>query len=98
MWLSNTVFLDRRNRTNAVQAFAKAADDMKSKKVSIFVFPEGTRTNSSEVGMLPFKKGAFHVAVQGQFPIVPMVCENYYDLYASNAKHFEAGGLTIRGA
>ena len=48
--------------------------------------------------MLPFKKGAFHLAVQGQFPIVPIVMENYYDLYANKAKRFEAGELVIRGA
>ena len=46
--------------------------------------------------MLPFKKGAFHLAVQGQFPLVPIVMENYYPLYAGHARKFEAGTLTIR--
>lgn len=47
--------------------------------------------------MLPFKKGAFHLAVQGQFPIVPMVMENYNSIYSPEEKRFESGVFTIRG-
>lgn len=46
--------------------------------------------------MLPFKKGAFYMAVQGKFPIVPVVMENYHHLYAGSAKRFEAGDLVCR--
>ena len=56
----------------------------------------GTRSNQPLPTMLPFKKGAFHLAVQGQFPLVPIVMENYYDLYAGQARKFEAGTLTVR--
>lgn len=41
MWLSNAVFVDRKNRQDAVKTFAKAADDMKRKGMSIFIFAEG---------------------------------------------------------
>lgn len=97
MWLSNAIFINRTNRADAMKTFQKAAKDMKERKMSIFIFAEGTRTNSPDIGMLPFKKGAFHLAVQGGFPIVPMVCENYYSLYASGIKKFEAGELVVRG-
>jgi len=30
--------------------------------------------------MLPFKKGAFHVAVSGQMPILPVVFSSYHFL------------------
>lgn len=46
--------------------------------------------------MLPFKRGAFHLAVSGQFPIVPIVMENYNSLYSGKQKRFEAGKLTVR--
>lgn len=97
MWLSNAIFINRTNRADAMKTFQKAAKDMKELKMSIFIFAEGTRTNSPDIGMLPFKKGAFHLAVQGGFPIVPMVCENYYSLYASGIKRFEAGELVVKG-
>lgn len=47
---------------------------------SIYMFPEGTRHLVAEDGnkMLPFKKGAFHVAIEGNFPILPVVISNYH--------------------
>lgn len=35
-------------------------------QVSLWIFPEGTRSSGPEPGLLPFKKGAFHLAVQGE--------------------------------
>lgn len=98
MWLSNAVFIDRNNRKDALATFSKAAQTMKDKKMSIFIFAEGTRSNTPQPTMLPFKKGAFHLAVQGQFPIIPIVMENYNSLYDGSRKRFEAGELVIRGA
>jgi 1-acyl-sn-glycerol-3-phosphate acyltransferase len=39
---------------------------------SLVVFPEGTRSRTGE--LLPFKKGAFVIAIETGFPIVPVVC------------------------
>ena len=64
-------------------------------QISLWIFPEGTRTLFEAPGMLPFKKGAFHLAVEAQVPIVPVVCENYWRLYHDNC--FEDGVLRLRG-
>lgn len=101
MSFSNAVFIDRLNRSSALSTFSKAADFMKSKRMSIFIFAEGTRTNKPEPTLLPFKKGAFHLAVQGGFKIVPIVMENYYFTYNGGGKGgkkwFEKAELVIRG-
>jgi 1-acyl-sn-glycerol-3-phosphate acyltransferase len=39
-------------------------------KVSVMIFPEGTRSKTAE--MLPFKDGAFRLAIGAQVPIQPM--------------------------
>lgn len=52
---------------------AEAMEEMRdrlAKRVSVMVFPEGTRTRTGE--MLPFRDGAFRVAVETGCPILPM--------------------------
>ncbi|KAL8280014.1 hypothetical protein RQP46_007595 [Phenoliferia psychrophenolica] len=96
MTLSNAVFINRTNRADAVAVFAKVAARMKDQALSLFIFPEGTRSASATPTLLPFKKGAFHLAVAAQLPIVPIVCENYAAAYSAQEKRFEGGDLIIK--
>ena len=50
-----------------------AADKLRS-GVSFGVFAEGTRALPGE--LLPFKKGAFYMAIDTGFPIVPVAMKN----------------------
>lgn len=97
MILSGTIFIDRADRAQAIKAFDGAAKVMKDKQQDVFMFPEGTRSYSAEPTLLPFKKGAFHMAVQGQVPIIPTVAENYSYILNVKAKRFNAGKARIRG-
>ncbi|WPH03177.1 Hypothetical protein R9X50_00605300 [Acrodontium crateriforme] len=96
MALSKTVFIERTSRSQAVAAFAKAATQMHTHKQSVFIFPEGTRSYSEKPDLLPFKKGAFHLAVQGQVPIVPIVVANYSEVLNLKRKIFRRGTIKIR--
>jgi putative phosphoserine phosphatase/1-acylglycerol-3-phosphate O-acyltransferase len=57
-------------------------DAIKVDGKSICIAPEGTRTLSPKVG--PFKKGAFHLALQARVPIVPIVIHNAGDVAPKN--------------
>jgi 1-acyl-sn-glycerol-3-phosphate acyltransferase len=63
--------IDRSNRGSAIRSLRKAANRMRE-GVSLLVFPEGTRGPGGGE-LLPFKKGAFHLALQAGVPIVPVV-------------------------
>lgn len=89
--LSKTVFIERASREQAVAAFAKAAEQMHSAKQSVYIFPEGTRSYYDHPDMLQFKKGAFHLAVQAQVPIVPVVVANYSNVLNVKKKTFRPG-------
>ncbi|ORY21988.1 transferase [Naematelia encephala] len=95
MMMSGTVFINRGNNRSAIASMAHAGEDMKRKRISLWIFPEGTRHLSSEPDLLPFKKGAFYLAVQAGVPIVPVVCENYHHLYDGRTR-FRSGKLRIK--
>jgi lysophosphatidate acyltransferase len=96
MTLGGAIFLDRSNHDNAMRKFADAVRTIKEYKVSVFIFPEGTRGHLQEADLLPFKKGAFHLAVQAEIPIVPIVVSNYSHIYDSRRQIFAGGEITIR--
>jgi lysophosphatidate acyltransferase len=95
MMAGGNIFLDRRNPQAAIASLSEAGETMKKRMTSLWLFPEGTRTSSEEPNLRPFKKGAFHLAVQSGLPIVPVVCENYWRLYRQDV--FEEGVLKIKG-
>jgi 1-acyl-sn-glycerol-3-phosphate acyltransferase len=60
--------IEREHRERATQAIDRAAASVQSGN-SLLMFPEGTRSRTGE--LLPFKKGAFVLALKAQAPIVP---------------------------
>ena len=98
MALSKTVFVERKSRTQAVAAFDAAAEQMHKNRQSVFIFPEGTRSYYDHPDLLPFKKGAFHLAVQAQVPIIPIAIANYSNVLDVKRKLFRPGTIPVRVA
>jgi len=73
MGFVNVIAIDRSNRERAVETLKIATERLRS-GVCFGVCPEGTRARPGE--MLPFKKGAFHMAVQAGVSIVPIALKN----------------------
>ncbi|KAJ3114500.1 1-acylglycerol-3-phosphate O-acyltransferase [Phlyctochytrium bullatum] len=96
LWAANNLFIDRNNTRNALETMKLAAEQLEKKKMGLFMFPEGTRSHQTTNNMLPFKKGAFQIAVQGQMPIVPIVVGTYYDMYSSKEFYFRGGEMKIK--
>jgi 1-acyl-sn-glycerol-3-phosphate acyltransferase len=65
----NIIAIDRSNAERALRSMEKAREVM-ADGYSFGVFVEGTRAMPGE--LLPFKKGAFHLAIQTGAPIVPV--------------------------
>ncbi|EKG15130.1 Phospholipid/glycerol acyltransferase [Macrophomina phaseolina MS6] len=96
MTLSKSVFIDRGNSKTARAAFDSAANFMRDQKQSVYIFPEGTRSYAESPELLPFKKGAFHLAVQAQVPIVPIVVANYSNVLNIKKKVFNSGTVPVK--
>ena len=88
------ILLDRGRKTSAVAALGKAAERMRKERVSVWVFPEGHR--NAERPMLPFKKGAFHLALQARVPVVPIVCGQHGRFLDSKRREARPGVVEVR--
>ncbi|MGL4751404.1 MAG: 1-acylglycerol-3-phosphate O-acyltransferase [Aeromonadaceae bacterium] len=74
-YLSGNILIDRSNRSRAIDTIRQVVDKIRERRLSIWMFPEGTRSRGR--GLLPFKTGAFHTAMQAGVPIVPIVASSY---------------------
>ncbi|HET7458177.1 MAG TPA: 1-acyl-sn-glycerol-3-phosphate acyltransferase [Gemmatimonadaceae bacterium] len=69
MTMAGDIRLTRGNRDSAAQAITACRDRL-AKKVSVMIFPEGTRSRTAD--LLPFKDGAFRLAIEAGVPILPI--------------------------
>ena len=70
-------YVDRADSSSAREAL-KPVVDMLRDGISFAIAPEGTRSESPR--LKPFKKGAFHIAMQAGVPLIPIVIRNAGDL------------------
>lgn len=97
MSLSGSIFIDRKNAKDAREAMQGAANEIQAKQQSVYMFPEGTRSYAKDPMLLPFKKGAFYLAVQAGVPIVPVVVANYSNILYIKSMIFNAGRIPVTG-
>lgn len=71
--LSGNLVIDRGNPRDARDSLEEAARTIREESVSVWFMPEGHRNVGPE--LLPFKTGAFRLALAARVPIVPIVAE-----------------------
>ncbi len=91
---TGNILLDRRDLASAIASIRSAAERVREKGTSVWVFPEGHRNGRPT--LLPFKKGAFHLAIAAQVPIVPIVCTPLGELLDGHRLLVFPGRIRIR--
>jgi 1-acyl-sn-glycerol-3-phosphate acyltransferase len=69
MWLAGDIPVKRGFGPSAIEAMERCRKALDN-RVSVMIFPEGTRSKTSE--LLPFKDGAFRLAIEAGVPILPL--------------------------
>jgi 1-acyl-sn-glycerol-3-phosphate acyltransferase len=69
MRLAGDIRLERGDRKSGAKALLDCRDRL-NQHVSVMIFPEGTRSQTGELG--EFKDGAFKIAIQAGAPILPL--------------------------
>ncbi|XXF79511.1 lysophospholipid acyltransferase family protein [Myxococcaceae bacterium GXIMD 01537] len=72
MAATGMIFINRTHRHEAMRSLERAGQRIRE-GANILAFPEGTRSRDGRI--LPFKKGAFMLAIEAQVPIVPVAIE-----------------------
>jgi len=73
-WLTGNILINRDNKDKSRNTIKEVVDQMRAKNLAVWIFPEGTRSRGR--GLLPFKMGAFHTALQAGVNVVPTVTSN----------------------
>jgi 1-acyl-sn-glycerol-3-phosphate acyltransferase len=86
------IFIDRSNHAAAV-ATLEAARDTIVDGTSVIFFPEGTRSRNGE--LLPFKKGAFRMALDLGLPILPLTVTGARDVLPAGTTDLMPGSARL---
>lgn len=92
--LLGLLLIDRGSGVRARRTMKRAGARMAKERLSVFIAPEGTRGLTGE--LLPFKRGALHLALASHAPIVPMLIDGAFDLHPPGQVTSTPGHLVIR--
>jgi 1-acyl-sn-glycerol-3-phosphate acyltransferase len=74
---SGFIEIDRSDRNAAIRSLQRARDLLAS-GTHVWIAPEGTRSPTGQ--LLPFKKGAFYLALEARLPILPITLRGTRDV------------------
>jgi 1-acyl-sn-glycerol-3-phosphate acyltransferase len=83
--LTGDIAVRRGDPESGGEAVARATAYLR-RGMNVMIFPEGTR--SRDARLLPFKKGAFRLAIETGVPVLPVVV-------SGTAEGFQKGGTTV---
>ena len=89
----NCIFLDRKDIKAGAKMILDAIQKIKS-GISIFIFPEGTRSKN-ENETLPFHDGSFKIATKSDCPIVPVVLTNTNRIFEDHLPWIKKTHITL---
>ncbi|QPC48387.1 1-acyl-sn-glycerol-3-phosphate acyltransferase [Mangrovibacillus cuniculi] len=92
MEVMSCLFVDRKNRRQAVAALKQGVKQLKDGH-SLLVFPEGTRSLGKGIG--EFKSGSVRIAKDAEVPIVPIVISGTAAIFERQKPAIKPSQVTI---
>lgn len=94
-WLAcGHISIDRADRNAAIRSLALAREKLERDHPTVIMFPEGTRSMDGRV--LPFKKGAFVLAIQTGVEVVPAAITGSRDIMKKGSFLIYPGTVRVR--
>lgn len=96
-WMRNVncLFLNRENLKEGLKTILAGIDKVKQ-GISIWIFPEGTRSRNEDIlEMLPFKEGSLKIAEKSGCPIIPVAITGTADVFEKQFPKMKSSNITI---
>ena len=87
------IFVDRSSPMRAQKSLEAAKTRLLQGNNSIFLFPEGTRSANGKIGR--FKRGAFTIARDLHFPIIPVTISGAHNVLPKGGWFITPGTITM---
>lgn len=94
MWSVGHIFVRRSSRRSGRSAVLQAEDQVRQSSAKVLFFPEGTRS-LPDAEPLPWRMGAFALAVAAQVPVQPIAVIGTSDCWPPNQLFPRAGGEVL---
>ena len=91
---TKNILLDRENAERARQSLLEAARRINTERLNVWMAPEGHRNLGAE--MLPFKKGAFHLAIAAKVPVLPVVVGPVWTVFDARRAMLRPGRIRVK--
>jgi 1-acyl-sn-glycerol-3-phosphate acyltransferase len=88
------IFIDRRDRSQALDSLTLARKSLEDERPTIIMFPEGTRSPTGE--LQKFKKGAFVLAIQSGVDVVPAAISGSREVMRKGSFRIRPGTIRVR--
>jgi 1-acyl-sn-glycerol-3-phosphate acyltransferase len=85
--------VDRKRAQRGKEAIEGAARQMKKRKYSFLIFPEGTR--SRDGNLAAFRRGGFFLAVESGAPIVPVAIRGTFEIMPKGRFFVKKGRIRV---
>lgn len=92
LWLTGHILIDRSNRKKSIASLRKAARNIAGGRC-VTLYAEGTRSTTGEMG--PFKKGAFHLALDAGVDIVPIYIDGTFKIWPKGSLKITPGKVSV---
>jgi putative phosphoserine phosphatase/1-acylglycerol-3-phosphate O-acyltransferase len=91
--IAGVAVIDRADNRKARAAMAPAVAKVRDEGLSLVIAPEGTRSATPRLGR--FKKGPFHIAMQAEVPMVPIVMRNVGEVMWRGSQTLRPGRIEV---
>lgn len=90
------LFLDRENLKEGLKTILTGVEKVKA-GISIWIFPEGTRNENTELTkLLPFKEGSLKIAEKSGCPVIPVAMVGTADIFEKHIPFIRKRSVRIR--